>query len=68
MEIYWGEACQIYVTPVGAREVCRENAAIDPFPMENILRPAILGPRQNSEHGPHTQRPSGQTVRLHFGR
>ncbi len=22
MEIYWGEGCQIYVTPVGAREVC----------------------------------------------
>lgn len=22
MEIYWGEGCQIYVTPVGTREVC----------------------------------------------
>lgn len=22
MEIYWGEGCQIYVTPVGEREVC----------------------------------------------
>jgi flavin-dependent dehydrogenase len=22
MEIYWGEGCQIYVTPVGAQEVC----------------------------------------------
>src|SRR5215469_15314460 len=22
MEIYWGNACQMYVTPIGLREVC----------------------------------------------
>jgi flavin-dependent dehydrogenase len=39
MEIYWGEGCQIYVTPVGAREVCVALASRTPgLRMEEALR------------------------------
>jgi flavin-dependent dehydrogenase len=30
MELYWGEGCQVYVTPVGPREVCVAVISRDP--------------------------------------
>jgi len=30
MEVHWGEACQLYITPIGAREVCVVLIGRDP--------------------------------------
>lgn len=45
MELYWGDACQVYVTPVGADEVCVAMLSKDPQRrLEEALRqfPEIL--------------------------
>ena len=44
-----------------------EDAAMNPFPLRNILRPTVLGPRHNAEHVLHAQRDSCPMVRFHFG-
>jgi hypothetical protein len=40
---------------------------MNPFPVENILRPAILGARHNAEHVFHAERNSGSVVRFDLG-
>jgi hypothetical protein len=39
-----------------------EDAAMDSLPVENILRPAILGPRHNSEHVLQAERNAGPVM------
>ena len=53
MELYWGRSCQIYVTPVGAEEIC--VAAISQSPrvrLENALAefPELAGRLQGVKH------------------
>ncbi len=44
-----------------------ENAAMDPLPVEKVLRPAILAPRHNAEHVLHAERDSGPMVCFDLG-
>jgi flavin-dependent dehydrogenase len=57
MEIYWGEGCQFYVTPVGPREVCvaaisrspglRLDEALEAFPiLQSRLADAAVSSRE----------------------
>src|SRR5437762_14214307 len=44
-----------------------QNAPMDAFPMENVLGPAVLGPRNDAEHVLHTERDACPMVRLDLG-
>ena len=70
MEIYWGEACQIYVTPVAANEVCvalisrtpelRLTEALQRFP---LLEAHLAGvPASSKERGAVTATSRLKTV------
>ncbi|HEY6767729.1 MAG TPA: FAD-dependent monooxygenase [Candidatus Sulfotelmatobacter sp.] len=54
MELYWGKRCQIYVTPVGAKEVCAAVISRDPtLRLDEALRevPEFAERVRGAEHG-----------------
>ena len=54
MELYWGRHCQIYVTPVGAEEVCvAVVSASSRLRLEEALMefPELAGRLQGASHG-----------------
>ena len=68
MEIYWGEGCQIYVTPVGAGEVCVALIARAPeVRLEEALERHFPSLRERLQGAPVTSRERGAvtaTMRL----
>jgi flavin-dependent dehydrogenase len=54
MELHWGPDCQVYVTPVGAEQVCVALISRDPsLRLEDALRafPEMIEPLRGAEHG-----------------
>lgn len=60
MEVYWGEGCQIYVTPVAANEVCVALVSRSPdLRLEEALDRQFPVLRSRLPHGSETSRQRG---------
>ena len=63
MEVYWGEGCQIYVTPVAAGEVCVALISRDPhLRLEDALQSHFRALHQQLEGAGTTSRERGSVT------
>ena len=63
MEVYWGDGCQIYVTPVAAGEVCLALISRDPhLRLEDAMQTHFPVLRQRLERAATTSRERGSVT------